>query len=76
MTGWVGELTSRKKTGADVAYGFVHSQEFVNKSVGNEEFLNIMYEAFFDRAPDPTGFSGWMAELNKGRTSQYILAGF
>ncbi len=76
LGGWVGELTSRKKSGADVAFGFVHSQEFVNKSVSNEEFLNIMYRAFFNRQPDPAGFNGWLAELNKGRTRQYILAGF
>ncbi len=76
LASWVNALTSRRHSGADIANGFVNSQEFKNRNLGNTEFVNIMYQAFFGRPADATGFSGWVAELNAGRSRQYVLAGF
>ena len=76
LTSWTDFLISGQKTGADVAYGFVFSPEFVSRNVSNHDFVTIMYRAFFDRQPDPTGFSGWVGELDRGRSRQYVLAGF
>lgn len=76
LNGWVNELASKRKTGADVAQGFVFSQEFTNRNVSNTEFVTIMYNAFFNRPPDPSGLNGWVGELNNGRSRQFVLAGF
>ncbi len=76
LTSWVNALVSKRHSGADIANGFVNSQEFKNRNLSNTDFVNIMYRAFFDRAADPSGFSGWVAELNAGRSRQYVLAGF
>ncbi|MDD3777566.1 MAG: DUF4214 domain-containing protein [Actinomycetota bacterium] len=76
LASWVNGLNSGSLTGADVARNFIFSDEFKAKNVSNEQFLQVMYAAFFDRAPDPGGYNGWMSELNQGQSREYVLAGF
>ena len=73
---WSYHLINRTKTGADVANGFVFSQEFINKGVTNDEYLSILYEAFFNRDPDQAGWDVWLAELNAGKDRGEVLDGF
>ena len=65
-------------TGSDVAYGFIYSDEFQAKNTSNEEYLTILYAAFFDRLPDPLGWEGWLGLLQsqgmEARTT--VLDGF
>ena len=49
---WVVALLNRTQTGSSVAHGFVFSQEFTNKNTTTEEYLTVLYEAFFNRMPD------------------------
>ena len=76
LNGWVNYLITGQLSGADVAYGFIFSQEFIARNLNNEEFLNVMYKAFFDRKPDTDGYNGWLNELNNNKTREYVLAGF
>ncbi|MCG9480037.1 MAG: DUF4214 domain-containing protein [Actinomycetia bacterium] len=76
LASWEGGLRSGSLSGADVAKNFIFSEEFMAKNLNNEQFLQVMYRAFFDRAPDPGGFNGWMSELNSGKSREYVLAGF
>jgi hypothetical protein len=76
LAGWSDALLEQRLTGADVARGFIFSPEFINKNISNEEFLTILYKAFFNRNPDPGGFNGWMAELSNGTDRSAILEGF
>ena len=76
LASWVNGLKSGELSGANVARNFIFSQEFTNKNLSNEQFLNVMYKAFFNRAPDPGGYSGWLAELESGKSREYVLAGF
>jgi len=73
---WTDNLLNQIQTGADVANGFIYSQEFLNKNTTNEEYLTILYKAFFNRGPDQAGWDVWIAELNSGRDRGYILNGF
>lgn len=73
---WTGSLLNHDLTGADVARGFIFSNEFIEKNMSSENFLLILYRAFFDRAPDPTGFNFWLTELNGGADRGDILDGF
>ena len=50
--------------------------EFTNRNTSNAEYLNILYSAFFDRAPDATGFNAWLVALNSGTSRQEVLNGF
>ncbi len=76
LNGWTDYLLTGQKTGAEVAYGFIYSPEFISKNVSNHDFLIVMYRAFFDREPDPAGYNGWLNSLNSGRSRQFVLAGF
>jgi LCP family protein required for cell wall assembly len=73
---WVGDLLSGRKTGADVAKGFVFSKEFTDKNHDNAAFVTILYRAFFDREPDASGFNTWVSRLSSGTTRQAVVDGF
>jgi hypothetical protein len=76
LNNWVDSLTTGVNSGADVAYGFVLSSEFNNRSTSNEEFVTILYQAFFNRDPDSGGYSYWVSQLNAGLTRIEVLDGF
>jgi uncharacterized protein YkwD len=76
LNGWTDYLMSGQMSGAQVARGFIFSPEFISKKVTNERFLNIMYYAFFNRAPDPVGYSGWLNSLRQGRSREFVFHGF
>ena len=49
-----------------MAYGFVFSHEFMGMNTSNEEYLAVLYNAFFDRGPDQGGYQYWLAQLDFG----------
>jgi len=63
LNGWANGLLTGVGTGADVAYGFVFSNEFQNMNKTDQEYLYVLYSAFFNRGPDPPGYNGWMTVL-------------
>ncbi|MCR5654065.1 MAG: DUF4214 domain-containing protein, partial [Lachnospiraceae bacterium] len=73
---WANQLLTGKSDGATLAKGFICSDEFVNKDMSNEEFLDTLYETFFDRAADEGGKATWLAKLNEGSSRTSVLAGF
>ena len=76
LNGWVDSLKSGTNTGADVAYGFVFSPEFLNMNTSNQAYLTVLYHAFFDRDPDQGGLQNWLADLNAGKSREAVLNGF
>jgi hypothetical protein len=73
---WIDELSTAVRAGSDVARGFIFSQEFTNMNTSDSEFVTILYEAFFNRAPDAGGFSNWMQHLADGSSREEVLDGF
>jgi kexin len=76
LDGWVSALLEGSVTGADVALGFLSSPEFNKQNTTDEEYLIILYQAFFNREPDPPGLSGWLWELENGTDRSRVLDGF
>jgi hypothetical protein len=76
LNGWVSDLASWSRTGADVAQGFVFSQEFINQDTNDQEYLTVLYTAFFNRAPDAGGLSGWLNQMQNGASRAAVLEGF
>ncbi|MCE5329518.1 polysaccharide deacetylase family protein [bacterium] len=72
----VKQILNKKITGAQLAYNFVFSAEFLAKNKSSEDYLNILFRACFNREPDSAGFDNWMNLLNKGYSRQFVLAGF
>lgn len=73
---WCTKLVTGEMNGADVAFGFLFSDEFINKNYSNEEYVNILYSVFFDRGADQQGFNDWVGQLNNGVSRQSVLSGF
>ncbi|MBA7565575.1 Polyisoprenyl-teichoic acid--peptidoglycan teichoic acid transferase TagU [subsurface metagenome] len=73
---WIGRLLNGTKTGADVAEGFVFSEEFTGKNHSNETFVTILYRAFFEREPDASGYKAWLERLAGGMSRKSVLDGF
>lgn len=72
---WINGLVNKTMTGADVAKGFVLSDECINNKYSDEVFVEKLYYSFFDRKPDANK-DLWVNELKAGKTREYVLSGF
>ncbi|MCI7349638.1 MAG: DUF4214 domain-containing protein [Ruminococcus sp.] len=59
-----------------MAYNFIFSQEFIEKNLSDEDFVDTMYRTFFDREADPDGRADWLGRLKSGCSREEVLAGF
>ena len=75
IIGWTEHLLDGRLLGGDVARGFIGSQEFLNRALPNDRFLDVLYRAFFDREPDQEGKRNWL-EAMQNRDRMSVLEGF
>ena len=74
---WVKEITSGNRTGADCAREFLFSQEFANRNLSIEDFVETLYQTFFGRDSEPNGKAYWVGELKNGTKSRNdVINGF
>lgn len=76
LADWFNRLIYEINTGAEVAQGFVFSDEFQNKKPSNEKFIDILYNTMFNRSGDAAGKQMWMDELATGFSRLYVYRGF
>ena len=70
---WYQALRNGEKTGAEVAQGFFFSDEFKNKNLSNEAYVNLLYQVMFDRQADDSGKADWLAKLSNGMSRELSL---
>ena len=63
-------------TGSDVVRGLLGSVEFANRNLNNEEFVNVLYKAFFNRVPTAAEAANWTNALASGMTRAEIIEAF
>lgn len=75
---WCKEYLTGKVTIENIATnGFLHSEEFTNLNLSNEEFVTRMYQTFLNREPDEAGYKDWVGKLNSGeKTRDDLVYGF
>ena len=73
---WADRLEQKIDDGANCAYGFITSDEFINKKLSDDQFVETMYQTFFGRASDATGKSYWLNQIKTGMSREMVLAGF
>ena len=71
---WTAQLYNFDNSGAEVAQGFIFSEEFVNRNTSNEEFVTILYKTFFGRDPEEEGMNFWLGQLSSGAMSRTDVA--
>ena len=74
MNTWLNVIQTQSAT--KVALGFFKSQEFLNKNLPNEQFVDILYSTLFDRQADSAGRNDWLEKMRNGRTKQSVMFGF
>ncbi|MGN0348862.1 MAG: DUF4214 domain-containing protein [Roseburia sp.] len=72
---WIQELESGR-TGSDVAYLFIFSQEFINKGLSDSDYAERLYMSLMGRPSDPGGKSDWLTRLDNGVSREYVLKQF
>ena len=72
---WTGDYLSGKHDASGIAYGFIFSQEFLNKNLSNDDYVDTLYRTFFDREPDKNRID-WVNKLNGGESRESVLNGF
>ena len=73
---WGCKLYDKEIDGATVARGFILSQEFKERNLSNEDYVDVLYSTFFDREADPAGREYWINALNNDTSREKVLAGF
>ncbi|MCL2079019.1 MAG: DUF4214 domain-containing protein [Oscillospiraceae bacterium] len=73
---WADALESGAMTATDVVYGFVFSPEMVTKNLSDEEYVVMLYAAFFARDPDEGGKAHWLGRLASGASRYDVFLGF
>lgn len=71
---WVGKV--RDKTSLDaISQEFASSSEFKSRygRLGNAEFVKLVYENVFERAPDNAGLLHWTYQLDHGKTRGWVM---
>ena len=73
---WTENLINGTFTGASAAQNFILSEEFNEKDLSYNEFLDVCYAAFFDRPGDEGGYAYWLDVMYNGGTREYVVACF
>ena len=75
---WVNEIESGNRTGGACAHFFlIEAQEFLNRGLTDEDFVETLYQTFFDRASEPNGQEFWVGKLKSGAmTKENVINGF
>ena len=71
---WSDELYNFNRTGAEVAQGFIFSEEFINRKTNDQEFIKILYQTFFGREADTDGMNYWLGQLSSGAMDRTAVA--
>ena len=73
---YVDLLTSGRLSGAQMVSNFMHSPEFTDKKVSNEEAVTILYRVMMNREPDAGGLAYHKANLDRGLSYNCVINNF
>ena len=67
---------SNDGSASDLARSFFRSPEFTDRQTTDDEFLDILYRALFDREPDEAGKYSWLDVMASGLPREDVVDGF
>lgn len=76
LDNWYQWLTEGKETAESAVYGFVFSQEMINRNLDNEIYVKTLYRVFMNREYDQSGLADWVSRLNDGLSRKEVFDGF
>ncbi|MCR5618394.1 MAG: DUF4214 domain-containing protein [Clostridiales bacterium] len=72
---WVNEL-KKGSDGKTVSKGFIFSPELSDKKLSDEDYVEVLYKIFLDRASESEGKAFWVKQLKNGSTREQVFDGF
>lgn len=77
LVGWSYSLANNGSITATVD-GFINSAEFqtTNSAITDGQFVTLLYQNAFGRAPDLAGYNAWVNLLENGTTKAEVAVGF
>lgn len=76
LNDWNNKLLTKKTDAAGVAQGFICSQEFLNRNLNDNDYIDTLYRTFFDREADREGKNYWLHYLKNNNNRMHVLCGF
>lgn len=76
VTDWTNKLFEGRTTGASTVEGFFMSEEFTRKNTSDREYVDLLYDAIFNRPADEGGRQNWLNVLGQGVSRKYVLSQF
>jgi hypothetical protein len=73
---WLNQLLNQDVSASSVAVAILNSQEFTDKDLDNEEFVEILYKVFFDRTASEDEIANWTEALEIGATRSQLVNEF
>ena len=73
---WVNEIKAGRKTGGDCGVFFLTGEEFTNRNLSAEDFVETLYKTFFGRESEPNGKAYWVGQLKNGVSRDSVVRGF
>ncbi len=73
---WNGKLQRKERSAAEVAQGFIFSEEFKNHEYNDIQYVKILYRTMFGREADEGGLNDWLSKLENGVSREYVFRGF
>ena len=68
LNSWTELLVLSEKSAADVARGFIFSDEFKSRKLDNNLFIKTLYQAFFNREAGTSEVQYWINKLTSGES--------
>ncbi|MEG2834291.1 MAG: leucine-rich repeat protein, partial [Ruthenibacterium sp.] len=73
---WVDGLTNKTISGASCVYSFVFGTEYLGQNTSDDDFITMLYAAFFGRKPDESGYKTWQNALENGMSREWVFTHF
>ena len=73
LYGWVGNLKSGEMNGAQIAEAFFFSEEFEEKKVSDEKYIDTLYMTLMNRPADEAGKKGYLSQMKAGYISRWYV---
>ncbi|MGN0247467.1 MAG: DUF4214 domain-containing protein [Lachnospiraceae bacterium] len=73
---WTYLINTKQSSALSVAESFFQSEEFKSKNFNNSQYVDVLYQTFFDRYADEDGKSYWMVMMALGKSRDWVLSEF
>lgn len=73
---WTNRINTGVMSAETVAKSFFGSEEFLNRGLSDEDYVETLYQTFMDRTSDEEGKIYWLNRINGGMSREQVLEGF